>query len=75
MPTSKDCFQFGPLDQVWQPDGLYTTPTDAALKYDLVRTKELGFNLIWSNSPKLCFGIGKFENLGFHKAKNKPLTD
>lgn len=44
--NNKDCFQFGPLDQGWWPDGLYTAPTDEALKYDIVRTKELGFNMI-----------------------------
>lgn len=44
--NNKDIFQFGPLDQGWWPDGLYTAPTDEALKYDLVKTKELGFNMI-----------------------------
>ncbi|WP_417353152.1 glycoside hydrolase family 2 protein [Flavobacterium alkalisoli] len=44
--NNKNCFQFGPLDQGWWPDGLYTAPTDEALKYDIVRTKELGFNMI-----------------------------
>lgn len=44
--NNKDVFQFGPLDQGWWPDGLYTAPTDEALKYDLVKTKELGFNMI-----------------------------
>ena len=39
-------FQFGPLDQGWWPDGLYTAPTDEALKFDVVKTKELGFNMI-----------------------------
>ncbi len=39
-------FQFGPLDQGWWPDGLYTAPTDDALKFDIVKTKEMGFNLI-----------------------------
>jgi beta-galactosidase/beta-glucuronidase len=39
-------FQYGPLDQGWWPDGLYTAPTDAALKFDIVKTKELGFNMI-----------------------------
>ena len=38
-------FQFGPLDQGWWPDGLYTAPTDAALRYDIEVTKELGFNM------------------------------
>ncbi|MCR5245453.1 MAG: beta-galactosidase [Bacteroidales bacterium] len=39
-------FQFGPLDQGWWPDGLYTAPTEEAMEYDLVKTKELGFNMI-----------------------------
>lgn len=39
-------FQYGPLDQGFWPDGLYTPPTDAALKYDLEVTKRLGFNMV-----------------------------
>ena len=39
-------FQYGPLDQGWWPDGLYTAPTDEALKFDIVKTKEMGFNMI-----------------------------
>ena len=39
-------FQFGPLDQGWWPDGLYTAPADEALVYDIQKTKELGFNMI-----------------------------
>jgi len=39
-------FQVGPLDQGWWPDGLYTAPTDEALKFDIEKTKELGFNMI-----------------------------
>ncbi len=38
-------FQNGPLDQGYWPDGLYTAPTDEALRYDLVATKQLGFNM------------------------------
>jgi Glycosyl hydrolases family 2, TIM barrel domain/Glycosyl hydrolases family 2, sugar binding domain/Glycosyl hydrolases family 2 len=37
-------FQFGLLDQGWWPDGLYTAPSDAALRYDIEITKRLGFN-------------------------------
>ncbi|HPR85010.1 MAG TPA: glycoside hydrolase family 2 TIM barrel-domain containing protein [Prolixibacteraceae bacterium] len=44
--NNKPCFQFGPLDQGWWPDGLYTAPTDEALKYDLQKTKDFGFNMI-----------------------------
>lgn len=44
--NNKDLFQFGPLDQGWWPDGLYTAPTDAALLFDVQKTKDLGFNMI-----------------------------
>ena len=44
--NNKKFFTFGPLDQGWWPDGLYTAPTDEALKFDIQRTKELGFNSI-----------------------------
>ncbi len=44
--NNKDYFQFGPLDQGWWPDGLYTAPTDEALKYDIEKTKDFGFNMI-----------------------------
>jgi len=44
--NNKDYFQFGPLDQGWWPDGLYTAPTDEALLYDIQKTKDLGFNMI-----------------------------
>ncbi|MDD4399042.1 MAG: glycoside hydrolase family 2 TIM barrel-domain containing protein [Dysgonamonadaceae bacterium] len=44
--NNKDLFQFGPLDQGWWPDGLYTAPTDEALEYDIIKTKDFGFNMI-----------------------------
>ncbi len=44
--NNKDYFQFGPLDQGWWPDGLYTAPTDEALIYDIQKTKDFGFNMI-----------------------------
>ena len=44
--NDRDYFQLGPLDQGWWPDGLYTAPTDEALRYDIEKTKELGFNMI-----------------------------
>ncbi|MDR3060641.1 MAG: beta-galactosidase [Dysgonamonadaceae bacterium] len=44
--NNKDYFQFGPLDQGWWPDGLYTAPTDEALVYDIKKTKDFGFNMI-----------------------------
>ena len=39
-------FQFGPLDQGWWPDGLYTPPTEEAMVYDLEVTQRLGFNMV-----------------------------
>ena len=44
--NGKPYFQFGPLDQGWWPDGLYTAPTDEALRYDIEQTKAFGFNMI-----------------------------
>lgn len=44
--NNKFLFQYGPLDQGWWPDGLYTAPTDEALKFDIRKTKEMGFNMI-----------------------------
>jgi beta-galactosidase/beta-glucuronidase len=44
--NNKNYFQFGPLDQGWWPDGLYTAPSDEALLYDIQKTKDFGFNMI-----------------------------
>lgn len=38
-------FQVGTLDQGFWPDGLYTAPTDAALRSDIEFLKRAGFNL------------------------------
>jgi len=45
MLNGKFVFQLGPLDQGFWPDGIYTAPTDEALKYDIEMTKALGFNM------------------------------
>lgn len=44
--NNKFVFQYGPLDQGWWPDGLYTAPSDEALKFDIQKTKDMGFNMI-----------------------------
>lgn len=44
--NGKAFFQYGPLDQGWWPDGLYTAPTDEALAFDIIKTQEMGFNMI-----------------------------
>ena len=44
--NNQPCFEMGPLDQGFWPDGIYTAPTDAALEYDLQQEKALGFNAV-----------------------------
>ncbi len=44
--NNKFVFQLGPLDQGFWPDGIYTSPTDDALKNDIVQMKAMGFNMV-----------------------------
>ena len=44
--NGKFVFQAGPLDQGFWPDGIYTAPTDEALRFDIEDTKQLGFNMV-----------------------------
>jgi hypothetical protein len=44
--NGKPTFLLATLDQGYWPDGIYTAPTDAALKFDIQKTKDLGFNAI-----------------------------
>jgi len=46
MLNGEFLFQYGPLDQGWWPDGLYTPATDAALRYDVEELKRLGCNML-----------------------------
>ncbi|MFA6451121.1 MAG: glycoside hydrolase family 2 TIM barrel-domain containing protein, partial [bacterium] len=43
--NNKPLFMYGVLDQGFWPDGIYTAPTDAALRFDIEATKQLGFNM------------------------------
>jgi hypothetical protein len=43
--NNRPCFMLGLLDQGFWPDGLYTAPTDEALRCDIEVTRQLGFNL------------------------------
>jgi len=43
--NNEPVFHFGPLDQGWWPDGLYTPATDEALRYDVEVTLQMGFNM------------------------------
>ncbi|MGB8491048.1 MAG: chitobiase/beta-hexosaminidase C-terminal domain-containing protein [Bacteroidales bacterium] len=39
-------WQNGPLDQGFWPDGIYTPPTETAMKYDLEQLQKMGFNML-----------------------------
>lgn len=47
-------FQYGPLDQGWWPDGLYTPATDEAMKYDIEMTQKLGMNMARKHTKYEC---------------------
>lgn len=44
--NNQPLFLYGPLDQGFFPDGLYTPPSEAAMLYDIEYVKGLGCNLI-----------------------------
>jgi hypothetical protein len=46
MLNNKPQFMYGPLDQGFWPDGIYTAPTDEALRYDIEVLKKLGCNMM-----------------------------
>jgi len=46
MLNNKPVFQYGTLDQGWWPDGLLTPPSDDAMLFDMVKLKEMGFNMV-----------------------------
>lgn len=39
-------FQMGPLDQGYWPDGIYTAPTDEALRWEVENIRKWGFNMV-----------------------------
>lgn len=44
--NGRPCFQAGVLDQGYWPESLCTAPSDEALEADILRMKELGFNML-----------------------------
>jgi hypothetical protein len=46
MLNNSIIFEVGALDQGYWPDGIYTAPTDEALKSDILAAKGFGFNLL-----------------------------
>ncbi len=46
LVNGQPIFQNGPLDQGFWPDGIYTPPTEEAMKYDLEIIQKAGFNML-----------------------------
>ncbi len=46
MLNGQPTFMFGPLDQGFWPDGLYTAPTLEALRFDIQAAKKMGCNML-----------------------------
>lgn len=44
--NNRPYFQHGTLDQGWWPDGLWTPPSEEAMRYDLEWLKRAGFNMV-----------------------------
>ena len=44
--NNKPLFLYGPLDQGYWPDGLYTPPTDEAMRWEINFIKDAGFNML-----------------------------
>ncbi len=44
--NNKILFLHGPLDQGYYPDGLYTAPSEEAIRFDLEQMKALEFNMV-----------------------------
>ncbi len=44
--NNKPLFLFGPLDQGYFPDGLYTPPSEEAMLFDIEYTRNIGCNMI-----------------------------
>ncbi len=44
--NNEPLFLYGPLDQGYFPDGLYTPPSDEAMRFDIEYAKKIGCNMI-----------------------------
>ncbi len=44
--NDKPVYNYGLLDQGYWPDGLYTAPTDEALRYDVEIQRKMGYNMV-----------------------------
>lgn len=46
LVNGKFLFETGALDQGYWPDGLYTPPSDAAMRFDILAAKRLGYDML-----------------------------
>ncbi len=44
--NNEPCFLYGPLDQGYWPDGIYTPPTDESMHWEIQFIKDAGFNML-----------------------------
>jgi beta-galactosidase/beta-glucuronidase len=44
--NNQPLFHYGPLDQGYWPDGLYTPPSEAAMRYEVEFLKKIGCNML-----------------------------
>jgi len=44
--NNRPLFHYGPLDQGYWPDGLYTPPSESAMRYDVEFLKKIGCNML-----------------------------
>ncbi|KAL1641987.1 hypothetical protein SLS61_009870 [Didymella pomorum] len=66
-------FFWSPLDQGFWPDGIYTPPTVEAMRYDLEKLKEVGFNAVRKHikvEPALYYKAA--DELGFLIIQDMP---
>jgi len=76
MLNDRPLFHFGLLDQGWWPDGLYTAPSDEALRYDLEKTKEWGFNMVRKHiKVELATWYAHCDSLGLIVWQDMPSID
>lgn len=62
--NGKFVFMFGPLDQGYWPDGIYTPPTVSAMIYDLQVIKGLGMNMVRKHVCLFFFSICTVRKFG-----------
>jgi hypothetical protein len=77
--NGKFVFETGALDQGYWPDGLYTAPTDAALRFDIEAAKRLGYNMLRKHAKvepdRWYYWADKLGILVWQDMPNLPVAD